>query len=201
MSSNHFSYECCNEGGLFTRHELQHLFKPHFWIAAALILYLYIFDKSNPGATSQVTKSRLAAYERPQPRSQAKQIGGLAMSLGILGLVWMGEYMILSIWWRVAPKVLFAWRPSLMPLRPRLLMLYPAWVVISALCIAAVALVVTASTHINQVQLGCISEKALLVMGRKELNSRVLGANDGSGDRERVEERKVSEMEDARVCR
>ncbi|KAH8158054.1 hypothetical protein CIB48_g10199 [Xylaria polymorpha] len=159
MSGNYEYRRIPDEGGLFTRHELQHLLKPHFWILAVLVLYLYIFDKTNSEATLQGTKSHLGPHERPQPRPRSKHIVAMVMSLGIPGLVWTEEYMVLSTWWRVAPKILFTWRPSLTPLRLQLLVLYPAWAMVSALCIAAVALVVTASVHITKVQLGWIEER------------------------------------------
>ncbi|RYC58965.1 hypothetical protein CHU98_g7250 [Xylaria longipes] len=202
MCGSHVNYECQTtpvECARLTSHEFEHLLKPHFWISAVLILYVVVVvsKASSEGAyqlfLGALTKFRLG---RPRPRSRVTQIAALLVYLVILWLVWLEEYMVLDTEWRVARKVLAVWFPRPTPLRLRLLVLYPVWAVISALWVVVVGLTVAAGVYVTKVQLGCVKEMASLVMGSRELDSRVLsGEIHVGGDRDGEEEKKVYETE------
>ncbi|KAI0478291.1 hypothetical protein F4859DRAFT_52495 [Xylaria cf. heliscus] len=184
--------------GALSSYETEHLLKPYFWVLALLILYY--FSATNRDDPHQLlAKLRLG---RPQPRSRATQFVALLVHMAILSLAWFEEYMVMSTWWRAAPRVLSVWRPSLTPVRLSLVVLYPLWAVVTGLCMAVVSLALTAGTRITQVQMGCVKEMALLVMGRKELDSRVLvGEDQDGGDGEHNGENKVSGIEATKVSK
>ncbi|KAI1746753.1 hypothetical protein F4782DRAFT_523572 [Xylaria castorea] len=183
--------ECAAVGG----YEFEHLLKPQFWILLCLLFFITRNTSSEDAYHAFLELIAKLRLGRPQPRSRATQVVALLVYLGILWLVWFEEYMVLSTEWHIARKVFVVWRPSLTPLRFRLLALYPAWAVVSVFCIAVVAATITVGVSITEVQLGCVKQMASLVMGRKELDSRVLGEYEAGGD----EENKANETEAAKV--
>ncbi|KAI0111098.1 hypothetical protein GGR51DRAFT_569179 [Nemania sp. FL0031] len=169
-------YTCqksCSDTLFLTRYEFEHLLKPHFWILAIIILYIVdgaSAEDSYQFILKKVAKLRPRSTGWPQPRSRVTQIGALLAYLGILWLVWIEASMVLSTDWRMARKVFVVWRPSLTPLRLRLLMLYPVWVMISAFCMAVIAFTLLAGVIIAKVHLTCIADVAFLVIGRRTLD-------------------------------
>ncbi|KAJ8127796.1 hypothetical protein O1611_g5842 [Lasiodiplodia mahajangana] len=180
-------HKSCSDSPFLTRYEFEHLLKPNFWLLAVLILYIVSkTDSEDPYqfVLKILAKLRPGSTGWPQPRSRVTQIVVLLAYLGILWLVWIEASMVLSTDWRMARKVFVVWRPSLTPWRLRLFMLYPVWVMISALCITVIALTLLAGAVIVKVQLGCIADVALLVTGRRTLdeNWRIRGLPGGNNN-------------------
>ncbi|KAI1127263.1 hypothetical protein F5Y10DRAFT_293055 [Nemania abortiva] len=167
---------CSDYAGL-TKYEFEHLIKPQFWILAVLILYIVSETYSEDSyqlILRLLAKLRPGSANWPQPRSRLTQIAALLVYLGILWLVWIEASMVLSTDWRMARKVFVVWQPRLTPWRLRLFILYPIWVIASALCITVIAATLLAGAIITKIQISCVTEMALLVMGRKALNDNQL---------------------------
>ncbi|KAI0401122.1 hypothetical protein F4802DRAFT_582010 [Xylaria palmicola] len=178
ICGSHVSYTCTISppdcAGL-TSYEFEHLLKPHFWILAAVIIYIAYETSSNDpyqlalGALAKLSGGSGSRWSHP--RSRAAQVGALVAYLGILWLGVVEASMVLSTDWRMMRKVLVVWRPRLMPLRSRLLVLYPVWGGISCLCIAVVAVTVMVGVFITKEQLCCVVEMVRVITGRRELSA------------------------------
>ncbi|KAI0546400.1 hypothetical protein F4679DRAFT_412501 [Xylaria curta] len=190
------NYECRTvpvECGTLTKYKLEHLLKPQFWILSLVILYVMRSEDAYQLFLRVLAKLHLGPNERP--RSRYMQITKLLVYLGILWLVWLEEYMLLSTEWRVAREIFVVWRPSLAPLWFRLLALYPVWVVICVICVVVVVLTVAT---ITKFQLDIVKEMAFVVMGPKELDSCEAGEY-GVGGKEQGGEKKENDTEATKV--
>ncbi|TGJ83247.1 hypothetical protein E0Z10_g5520 [Xylaria hypoxylon] len=157
----------------FAKYELEHLLKPEFWILAALIFYIVSNTYSEDAyqfILGILAKLRPSSFRGPQPRSRVTQIGALVAYLWILWLVWVEGYMVLSTDWRMMRKVFVVWRPSLPPSRLGLFVLYPVWAIICILCTMVVAFTVLFGFFISKIQIQCVTEVALLIIGRRQLD-------------------------------
>ncbi|KAI0513090.1 hypothetical protein F5B22DRAFT_271463 [Xylaria bambusicola] len=174
---NNYSYNCYyiapTDCSTITKYDLEHLRKPHFWALAAIIIYVaFNADAEGPYrfALRLMNQFRSSSTVQLRPHSRRTQIAALLLYLGMVWLVYIEATMVVITNWRMLHKVFVVWLPKLTPLRLYLLVLYPAWAMVAALCVAAVGVTVVAGISISSVTMKCIAEMIMIIVGMTELD-------------------------------